>query len=480
MPGGDHLSRNNGAGSVMSPTRSSGPFDMTAFNTPGDARTCRTIVTRETPGGSDPAAGVASLPPAVGRLHPVGGRRRDDLVRAHPAGVGPHPVDGGGRAGRTGDAAAAAGGRPVRRGADRRGRHPAAGARLHRRPGGDLGPADRAGVARPGPGRPALRARRRAVGVRRRERAGPPVAHPGAAARPTAGARAGAAADLLPGHDDLRPGPGRGGGRRAASGLARLLPHRHGLVRLRAVRRRYPAESSQQRKFNIRSSRTDPAFLCLGRFLVHRADPGAGGGVPDRCLRDVLRAADVAVPGAQRGAVRRRPAHARAVHRRGRGGRHGHRGAVWTAQARDPAGRGDAGGGGDLGRRVRRLRDRALALAHAAGARRRGRGRHDHGRRPGDDRVDRDPGGVPRPGDGGRLRGRGRRPAARLGRGRRGRGADHPGHQRPVRRPAGDRGHRRHRPRAPGLPPLPAGCARRPGAGRPGPGVVKARSSGRR
>ena len=166
----------------------------------------------------------------------------------------------------------------------------------------------------------------------------------------SAGARAGPAADLVPGHDDRRPGPGRPGGGRAAPGPARLLPHRHGVVRLRAVRRRLHPEDARQRKFNIRSSRTVPAFLGHGRFLVHRADPGAGGRVPDRCLRDVLRAADVAVPGAERGAVRRRPAHPGAVHRRGRGGRHGHRGAVGAAQARDPAGRGDAGRGGDLGR----------------------------------------------------------------------------------------------------------------------------------
>ena len=179
---------------------------------------------------------------------------------------------------------------------------------------------------------------------------GQPVAHPGAAARPPAGARAGPAADLLPGHDDRRPGPGRPGGGHPAPGPARLLSHRHGVVRLRAVRRRLCPEVAHQRKFTIRSFRTDPAFLGHGRFLVHRADPGAGRGVPDRCLRDVLRAADVAVPGAQRGAVRRRPAHPRVVHGRGRRGRHGHRGALGPAQARDQAGRGDAGRSDDLGR----------------------------------------------------------------------------------------------------------------------------------
>ena len=318
---------------------------MTAFNRPGQGGTCRTMATRETPRRSDPAAGVAGLPPPVGRVHPVSGRRRDDLVRAHPAGVGPHPLHGGGRAGRAGDAAAAARGRPVRRGADRRRRHPAAGARLHLRPGGDLGAAHRPGLARPGPGRPALRARRRRVGGRRGQRARPPVAHPGAAARPPAAGRAGAAADRLPDHDDRRPGPGRGGGRRAAPRPARLLPHRHGLVRLRAVRRRLSPEVARQRQTTIRSARTDPGFLCLRRFLVHPADAGAGGGVPDRCLRDVLRAPDLAVPGAQRGAFRRRPADPGAVHRRGRRRRHGHRGAVGTAQARHPAGGGDAGGG---------------------------------------------------------------------------------------------------------------------------------------
>ncbi len=242
----------------------------------------------------------------------------------------------------------------------------------------------------------------------------------------------------------------------------------------RAVRGRQPARGAGRGKVTIRSVGTEAGFRHPGRPHLHRADAGAAWRVRGRCQRDVLRAADVAVPGAQRGAVRRRPEDAWPVHRRDRRRRHGHRGAVRTAGPPGQAGRGDAGVGHRLGRGVRRLRDRALALADAAGARRGGRGRHDHGGDPRHYRDDRDPAGTAGPGDGGRLRGgRGRR-QPRLARGGRGRLADQPGDQRPVRRPAGDRVGRGAGAGAAGLPPLPAGASGRARVRR----LVRARSSG--
>ena len=96
--------------------------------------------------------------------------------------------------------------------------------------------------------------------------------------------RAGAAADRVPDHDDRRPGPGRGGGRRAAPRPARLLPHRHGLVRLRAVRRRLSPEVARQRKFTIRSpERTLVSSVSAGFSFIGRTPVLAGAFLTDVC-----------------------------------------------------------------------------------------------------------------------------------------------------------------------------------------------------
>ena len=201
------------------------------------------------------------------------------------------------------------------------------------RPGRRVGRARRAVLRRAAPGLAAVRARRGAVRARRDQRARP-AAPSSRSLLPPGQLAAGLALNRLSFQIMLTAGPALAGlitaaphlGLRAATSSTRSASRRRctGSARLPALRPQAGA------------ARPGPRAVADGSPL-HRPQPGARRRVPRRPERDRLRPAGRAVPGDQRRAVRRRPPHARPVHRGHRRRRPGQRGAVRAGQARSRA-----------------------------------------------------------------------------------------------------------------------------------------------
>ena len=205
----------------------------------------------------------------------------------------------------------------------------------------------------------AVRPGRRVVLDQRDQRAGPADLHPEPAAGRPADGRPRARPAEFPAHADRRAGPGRADHRGAGPRPARRATS--------STRSASPARCTASpgcrrcRDCGARAAAGSP----LGRrgSQVHRAQPGAQGRIPGRPERHHLRPAGRAVPGHQRRALRRRPAHAGPVHHRDRNRRPDQRGAIRAGRADHPAGPGHARRGRRLGCRVRGLRDRGHPVA---------------------------------------------------------------------------------------------------------------------